>query len=181
MTDVTARKENEIVLNEYATKDFLTQVSNRRHFLANLESKLQQSSLGPTTDAVLMCDLDHFKNINDSYGHPIGDEVLQSLARILRQNVRKGDLIGRIGGEEFAIFLPNTTAQEAVNFANRLQHDLAMGPVVASMPDVTITISIGIALINQGADSVGSVLSRSDQALYQAKNAGRNRVVVATT
>jgi diguanylate cyclase (GGDEF)-like protein/PAS domain S-box-containing protein len=179
VADITDRKQNEIELNEYATIDFLTQLPNRRYFLAKFtKALLADGAEALPSTAVLTFDLDHFKTINDRYGHPVGDRVLQSFAAILKQQLRKNDLVGRIGGEEFAVVLPNAGVEDAAGFSKRVQHELAQNPVMFGANALAVTTSIGITLTIGTDDSANAALARSDLALYQAKNAGRNRLSV---
>ena len=180
ITDVTERKRIEIELQEFATMDFLTQLPNRRHFMARMEEELAQvQNAADTRVAVLMCDLDHFKIINDSYGHAIGDVVLRHFAAILRAELRKNDTVGRVGGEEFAVILCGVSTAEAHTFAQRVQKQLATTPAVANDLTIPVTVSIGIACMNETDASADASLSRSDSALYRAKNGGRNRIEIA--
>jgi diguanylate cyclase (GGDEF)-like protein len=128
--------------------------------------------------AVLMCDLDHFKLINDGYGHALGDRVLQHFAAIVNRGLRKNDVVGRFGGEEFAIVLPDTRTEEACAFAHRLQQRIAQAPLREGGHHIVLTVSIGIAAMSNRDASAHAVLSRSDKALYRAKTNGRNRIEV---
>jgi diguanylate cyclase (GGDEF)-like protein len=123
-----------------------------------------------------MADIDHFKLVNDTYGHPIGDCVLQHVAKILAQSFRKDDIVGRLGGEEFGILLPNVTLADALIQANRVRETLAETPSITTAGEIVVTISIGLAGLNCSDSS--ECLNRADKALYDAKNTGRNRVCV---
>ncbi|HTH44662.1 MAG TPA: diguanylate cyclase [Oxalicibacterium sp.] len=177
ITDVTARKRIETELQEFATTDFLTQLPNRRHFMTQIEAELAriQRHNGKSA-AVLMCDLDHFKSINDKWGHAIGDLTLKHFAAILRKQLRKTDFAGRVGGEEFAIMLHGADAAEALVFARRLQQRIAATPLLEGIQRIPLTVSIGIAVMRPADLSVDSALSCSDRALYRAKEGGRNRI-----
>ncbi|AOE83117.1 hypothetical protein THL1_569 [Pseudomonas sp. TCU-HL1] len=131
ITDVTERKQIEAELQVFATTDFLTQLSNNRHFIQLLEAELAhvQRSAGHSA-AILMFDLDHFKAINDRWGHSVGDQALRHFAAILWAQLRKTDAAGRMGGEEFAVVLSNANIDEAMTFAQRIQHELAESPVL---------------------------------------------------
>lgn len=180
ITDVTERKRIEIELQEFATIDFLTQVPNRRYFMAQMDKELAQiKRVTGMRSAVLMCDLDHFKIINDSYGHAIGDLVLKHFATILRDELRKNDTVGRVGGEEFAVVLSGMGVTEANIFAKRVQKRIAETPLVAGNEIILVTVSIGIAVMNDTDTSADASLSRSDMALYRAKKSGRNRIEIA--
>lgn len=180
VTDVTERKRTEMELQEFATMDFLTQLPNRRCFMARMEEELAriQNAAG-TYAAVLMCDLDHFKMINDSHGHATGDLVLKHFAGILRDVLRKSDTVGRVGGEEFAIILSGVGVAEANIFAQRVQKQIAETPLVAGDQTILVTVSIGIAVMNATDASADASLSRGDMALYRAKESGRNRIEIA--
>lgn len=177
ITDVTDRKRIEAELQEFATTDFLTQLPNRRHFMMQIEA--EQARIQRTDGraaAVLMCDLDHFKAINDRWGHAVGDQALRHFAGILREQLRKGDVAGRVGGEEFAVVLGGADIAEAMAFARRVQQRLAQTPLLHGEQPIALTISIGIAVLAATDASVDASLSRSDMALYRAKENGRNRI-----
>ena len=177
--DITERKRMNEELLVLATTDFLTGLPNRREFMARLDdeqARIQRDVSGCAT--VLLLDLDHFKRINDELGHAAGDAVLRHLAALMRDSARKIDMLGRVGGEEFAILLPGTELEAAAVFAERLRLRIAATPLALDGRGVTATASIGIAALN-GADSGGdAALIRADQALYRAKRGGRNRVEV---
>jgi diguanylate cyclase (GGDEF)-like protein len=123
-----------------------------------------------------MCDLDHFKTINDSYGHATGDLVLRHFADVLHNELRVVDTAGRVGGEEFAVILPGSGVDDARIFAARVQQKLADTPLIKGNQAISLTVSIGIAMMNTTDASPDAALSRSDKALYQAKEKGRNRI-----
>ncbi len=178
--DITERKKLEVDLREQASTDALTGLPNRRHFLRRLEDELERVRRRTTRDAcVLMLDLDHFKRINDQYGHAAGDSVLRHFSNILRHELRATDIAGRMGGEEFAIILPGSGPQASQGFAQRICDKLAEHPLSFGQQQVGMTVSIGIAAIVADDLSADAVLSRADRALYQAKEAGRNRVQLA--
>ena len=155
-----------------ATTDPLTGVANRRHFAARAETLLGEHR----TVTALMLDIDHFKRVNDTYGHAVGDEVIREVARRLRACLRDGDLVGRYGGEEFAIAVAEVA--DAAELADRLLHVVADTPVATDEGPVPVTVSVGVAHHRQG-ERLEAVMVRADQALYAAKAAGRNCVVVA--
>ena len=180
ITDITERKRIEAELQEFATTDFLTQLPNRRHFMTQIEAELGRVRRGGGRPAaVLSCDLDHFKSINDGWGHAVGDLALKHFAAILRAQLRCSDLAGRIGGEEFAIVLHGTDTDEATVFARRLQQRIAEMPLLHEGRRIALTVSIGIALLRAEDAGVDAALSRSDMALYRAKSSGRNRIECA--
>jgi diguanylate cyclase (GGDEF)-like protein/PAS domain S-box-containing protein len=177
ITDVTKRKRIEAELQEFATIDFLTQVSNRRHFMVRIKEELAriQRGNGPPA-AVLMFDLDHFKAINDNCGHAMGDLALKHFATLLRDELRESDIVGRVGGEEFAVVLCNADIVKATAFARRVQQRIAETPLLEGDQSISLTVSIGIAVMHATDASADSSLSRSDMALYRAKESGRNRI-----
>jgi diguanylate cyclase (GGDEF)-like protein len=177
ITDVTERKRIEAELQGFATIDFLTQVWNRRHFMIEIEAERFriQHTRGPSA-AVLMFDLDHFKAINDTWGHAVGDLALKHFATALRAELRKNDIAGRVGGEEFAAVLRNADTVQATAFARRVQQRLNDEPMIEGDSRIPLTVSIGIAALNSTDPSVDASLSFSDKALYRAKQKGRNRI-----
>lgn len=175
--DITRRKQIESELHNLAMTDPLTELANRRHFLARLEEAyalMQREANHQVT--VLMLDLDHFKAVNDSLGHPVGDAVLKLFGAVLRDELRKGDTAARIGGEEFAVLLPRGDIDSAVVFAERIRRKFADTAMVIKQHKVRITVSIGLASMKTRDTSADRVLVRADQALYKAKAAGRNRI-----
>jgi len=126
--------------------------------------------------AVLLADVDHFKKVNDTHGHLTGDAVLKTLAQEIRQQVRESDLVGRFGGEEFVILLPNTTAEEACHVAERIRRGAGVVKVLTADTIVGVTLSIGIAALGSHGTDLFELLAASDLALYRAKNTGRDRV-----
>lgn len=180
ITDVTERKRMEIELQGFATIDFLTQLPNRRYFMARMEAELARvQRMAGTRTAVLMCDLDHFKTINDRYGHAIGDLVLRHFAAVLRTALRNDDMVGRVGGEEFAVVLSDAGIAEAHIFAQRVRWQIAETPLLAGDDAIAVTVSIGIAVMHATDMNVDAALCRSDMALYRAKENGRNRIEIA--
>lgn len=161
-----------------ATTDVLTGISNRRHFLDELG--LMTTEAVPECDpfCVVMLDIDHFKEVNDNYGHAAGDSVLQVVAQRLGHGLRDIDRIGRIGGEEFAVLLPCSTLPEALIVAERLRAHVASSPVEIGHVSMPVTVSLGVVQAAAGA-TAESLLSLADSALYCAKNSGRNRVCAA--
>jgi diguanylate cyclase (GGDEF)-like protein len=128
--------------------------------------------------ALLLVDVDHFKRVNDSHGHLIGDEVLRALAAELRQQVRESDVVGRFGGEEFTVLLPRTDASGAYGIAQRLRTSAARLSVAAADACISVTVSIGVAVLGQHGDDLFELLAAADMALYRAKDAGRDQVRV---
>jgi len=166
-------------LETLAAVDFLTGVYNRRQFetLARAELARCQRYLRPLS--VVMLDIDHFKAVNDRFGHAAGDRVLKSVADLCRAAKRDSDIIARLGGEEFAIMLPETTEAATVQFAERLRRLIVDCAVTANGQEIPVTISVGIAGASVRTSGIESLMRDADQALYEAKRAGRNRIVVA--
>ncbi|HEY9317848.1 MAG TPA: diguanylate cyclase [Achromobacter sp.] len=177
VTDITDRKRAEFELRELAATDALTTLPNRRHFMSRIAAELTRiKGHGGLGSAVLMCDLDHFKHINDTWGHAIGDGVLQHFANMLRAQLRETDLVGRIGGEEFAVVLPDTDIENAHLFARNVQRQIADTPYLFGGRHIPLTVSIGISALHTRDEDAELALSRSDRALYYAKQRGRNRI-----
>jgi diguanylate cyclase (GGDEF)-like protein len=163
-------------VQELATTDELTRLHNRRHFYAQATELVERARRDGTGLAAVMLDIDRFKHINDSYGHGVGDDVIQEVARRLRSCVRPGDVLGRYGGEEFAALLPIGHALDA-DLAERMRHAVGSAPVATRGGPVEVTISVGVAHLAPD-DALEQLLGRADRSLYRAKEAGRNRVVV---
>ncbi|HTY02340.1 MAG TPA: diguanylate cyclase [Rhodocyclaceae bacterium] len=175
--DISDRRRLETALREEAATDALTRLPNRRYFLAEMERHLARIQRGEGRPAaVLMLDLDEFKRVNDSYGHDIGDEVLKHLATVVREILRRGDLVGRLGGEEFAVLLPEATEEDARQLAERIREQIEQASLEADGRSLRYTTSVGVTLMVPSDHSVRAALQRADAALYRAKGAGRNRV-----
>ncbi len=170
--DISERKVFEAELTRLAITDALTGVWNRRHGEALMAADLAKSSPEDVALSVLMLDLDHFKAVNDTYGHQTGDDVLQHVARRLAESVRGSDVVARWGGEEFAILLRNCALGEAIIAAEAIRARISSSPVGQVS---VVTASIGVAEL-RADEGLSSWLSRADSALYEAKRAGRNRV-----
>ncbi|MEJ2694588.1 MAG: diguanylate cyclase, partial [Candidatus Thiodiazotropha sp.] len=169
-------------LERQAHIDSLTGLANRGRFMALAEAEQARAARYGKPFAVLLLDVDHFKSINDLYGHKAGDAVLRELGAILRKTLREVDIIGRIGGEEFAALLPETDAAQAPEVAERLRRAIADSEMPAGDGEpLHITVSIGVVVSTEHASYIDKLLSQADIALYQAKNNGRNRVSVAQT
>ncbi len=177
--DITDRKRMEQELRTLATTDALTGLPNRRQFLADLDAEFARATrFDGQQSSVLMLDLDLFKEINDTHGHAVGDAVLKQFTRRLRDALRVTDTAGRLGGEEFGVILPGAGSADAQAFAERVREALAV-PLMADGKMIPLTVSIGIAGLDPGAASADLALTRADQALYRAKQNGRNRVELA--
>ena len=177
--DIAYRKAMEQELLRLATTDPLTGVSNRRHFIEQMEMELARIKRSGEPASFLMVDIDHFKNVNDTYGHATGDTVLQHLARLSQLLLRRNDLFGRLGGEEFGILLPSTDGAAALEFAERFRRHVADTPAQNSKGMIPFTISIGAAEFAPSDSASDGILARADAALYRAKEGGRNRVEVS--
>jgi diguanylate cyclase (GGDEF)-like protein len=162
-------------LTVQARTDPLTGCVNRRYFLELLEAERQRASRYAKPFSLLALDLDHFKEVNDRFGHPAGDDALCHFTNVVSSMLRASDTLGRMGGEEFAILLPETSLNEAVAMAERIRHAFAESP--HPLEAITMTVSVGVAELHMaGIDTVETLLARADGALYDAKNAGRNLV-----
>lgn len=181
LIDITERKALERMLTEQARRDALTGLLNRRAILELLDEQLADRRARTRSLAVLMCDLDHFKAINDSFGHQAGDEVLRISSRRLVAQLRDGDRLGRIGGEEFLVLLQTNKASEAAKIAERLRQALCETPIELDDHDsVTVSMSVGVAFSQSLDITPRKMIQLADQALYQAKHEGRNRVVMVS-
>ena len=179
--DITERKALEKELERLAKTDMLTGLANRRKFEEHCESEIARSRRFNTPLSLMMLDIDHFKRVNDRYGHAAGDLVLKQLGQVCRAVLREIDLSARVGGEEFAVLMPETTLERAAEVAERLRLALAAESVLApdSQSSISFTVSIGVGQLGAGDTTLDALLRRVDAALYQAKQGGRNRVVCA--
>ena len=177
--DITERKATEEKLRELATTDGLTHLNNRRRFMELAEQELTRSKRYPHTLAAFMMDIDHFKRVNDTYGHGVGDEVLRALSVTATNALRDADILGRLGGEEFGVLLPETDADAALEVAERLRLSVEKNAIPTGAGELNITISIGVAVMDPERDTVESLFKKADVALYNAKDGGRNRSVLA--
>ena len=164
---------------ELAVTDQLTGLHNRRYMAGQLGALANRAARGGDPVAALMIDIDHFKKINDGFGHDTGDEVLREFAVRLASNVRAVDLPCRYGGEEFVVIMPGTQIADAERIAERIRRHVAGSPFrVAGAPEpLSVTISIGVAATLGEGDSAEALLKRADEAVYAAKAAGRNTVI----
>ncbi|MFP3896493.1 MAG: GGDEF domain-containing protein [Anaerolineales bacterium] len=157
-----------------AITDPLTGLYNRRGFFEAGQSEVNRARRYGDTLSAIIFDLDHFKQVNDCYGHTIGDEVLKKITARCRDTLRKVDIFGRYGGEEFAVLLPETALEGAHKVAERLRHTAA-SPIATEKGSLTVTISLGVAATREDTSDAHELLQRADRALYEAKNSGRNR------
>ena len=170
---VTNRK-----LEYYALTDMLTELPNRRSGMETLAESWSVANRSGQLMAVMPLDIDHFKAINDTYGHAVGDKVLKEISAIIRRTARKGDTFCRMGGEEFLVVcqLGNSDARSIILFAERLRQQISQQQINIGEIHIQITISIGVALKEPGMKSEDHLVNAADKALYAAKNSGRNRV-----
>ncbi len=171
----------EEALRVQATHDALTGSWNHGAIIDMLQLELDRAQREGTSTGVVLVDLDHFKRVNDTYGHLTGDAVLQEAAERMTRVLRRSDVLGRYGGEEFLVVLPGCEAPDAQALAERLRQCIACGPAATPMGKISFTISLGVTTTGKSETmEVAAVLQRADEALYQAKREGRNRVVVVT-
>jgi diguanylate cyclase (GGDEF)-like protein len=182
MRDITGRKRTEEKLQLLAITDPLTGIFNRRYFFDMAEREFQRTCRSGEPLSVILVDVDRFKRVNDTFGHSIGDVVLQNLTRFCRESIRTYDVMARYGGEEFVILLPKTGSEEACQVAERLRSSVAEGAMSSETEPGTITISLGVASLDQ-SDVVkfDQLLDRADVALYTAKRNNRNCVCLWST
>lgn len=168
----------ELRLEEQAHIDPLTGIANRRRLEQEARDEVERARRFNRPLSLMIMDLDHFKGVNDRYGHPFGDKVLRTLADLGRANLRQTDLFARVGGEEFVVLMPETTAEAAAQLGERLRGLLAATPVIDGEHAVTVTVSVGIAAHGQDAPTMEALMAMADKALYEAKAQGRDRVVI---
>ena len=172
-------KDSESRLRELATTDSLTRLANRTHFMEKAEQEVRRAGRYDTAFTLILMDVDHFKQINDTYGHPAGDTVLAGLAALCSRQLRSSDLFGRIGGEEFAAGLIEADLGQGLEVADRIRQCIAGSSFDGRGRKVRCTVSIGVAAFTGPSDTLDTILIRADEALYQAKHQGPNRVVAA--
>ncbi|MFW5833866.1 MAG: GGDEF domain-containing protein [Pseudomonadota bacterium] len=174
--NITARKLMELELARLAATDPLTGLPNRRFVLQAGNAEVQRIRQFGGRLAAVMFDLDHFKAVNDTHGHAAGDEALRVVAQLCREAVRRFDVAGRLGGEEFVVLMPGSDTAAATDVAERLRYDIARTPVEQGGVSFALTASFGVAEVEADDRDIEAVLARADEALYAAKAAGRNRV-----
>lgn len=174
--DITLQKNMMIKLEKMASLDELTNIYNRRYLISLLGIEVAKTKRMDRPISILLIDLDHFKAVNDKYGHSCGDKVLKAFVRIVKENIRNIDIFGRYGGEEFVIILPETGPKTAFAIAERIRENICSNPLAIDDKQINLTISVGIfgAAENRSL-SVDKILDFADKALYKAKNMGRNR------
>jgi diguanylate cyclase (GGDEF)-like protein len=175
LRDITEAKERLYLLEELATRDGLTGIFNRRHWIDLAEREFARTKRAGRALSLLMIDIDHFKDFNDTWGHAMGDTVLRTVTDTISAMLRSSDIFGRVGGEEFAILLPETDAELATRIAERLRIAVESATLSGSVP---ISISQGLSSISAEDQTLYSLMRRSDRALYRAKDNGRNRVEI---
>jgi diguanylate cyclase (GGDEF) domain len=185
--DVTEVAVNRLQLQEANTQlhtlsrtDGLTNLLNRKAWQQELELEFARYKRHKHPSSLVMFDIDHFKRVNDSYGHPAGDEVIRQTADALRDNQRETDVSGRYGGEEFTIILPNTDAEGAKIMCERLRKSIESLTIQYEEHTIHYTVSLGIAVLNPSVSSADEWLEQTDKGLYQAKDGGRNQTVIFT-
>ncbi|ACK65209.1 response regulator receiver modulated diguanylate cyclase [Rippkaea orientalis PCC 8801] len=164
-------------MKKLADTDELTGIANRRCLLEFAQREFQRSLRYGTPFCLLMIDVDHFKNINDKYGHPNGDKAIQWVVEIIKLGLREVDFFGRFGGEEFIVVLPQTALGGALEVAERIREAIASQPLTLEQDTVTLTASIGVATYTGEDKTVVGMIQRADKSLYQAKAKGRNQVI----
>lgn len=176
--EIAHRKSLEAQLRRVAERDVLTGLNSRGHFMERAQGLLLRSQSGKSPFSLMMIDVDHFKAINDTWGHSHGDRVLATIAETCKRSLRPQDVIGRFGGEEFIVALPDTGPEDARTVAERLRRKVAELPMGEEMPDHRVTVTIGIAGVLEEATDLPSLIQQADRALYAGKHGGRNRVVI---
>ena len=166
-------------LQELALRDGLTGLLNRRYWESCLEREFARHQRYDNPVSLVIFDIDHFKRVNDTYGHQTGDEVIRETARITSQLVRETDFAGRYGGEEFVVLLPGTTLDGAAQFAERLRSTIERQQIDYQGSPLTFTISLGVATLADDMAGYQALLERADKALYQSKEGGRNQVTLS--
>ncbi|MBN2120910.1 MAG: GGDEF domain-containing protein [Candidatus Omnitrophica bacterium] len=163
-------------IQKISITDSLTNIANKRYFMSRYEEEFNRSEKFGLELSFLMIDIDHFKTYNDNHGHLVGDIILRELAGVVKENIREIDFMGRFGGEEFSVFLPQTAKEQALQVAERLRETAANTEFNAYDETVKLTISIGIASFPSNAKDKDLLIDTADRSLYKAKQEGRNRV-----
>ncbi len=171
-----ALRQSEEKLRVLATTDDLTGLLNRRQFIELTSRAILQANRYSHSLSLLIVDIDHFKVINDTYGHQTGDDALVGMVSIFRETFRQVDILGRVGGEEFAITLPETGRKGAMEVAERLRSSIEQRAIMTVKGELSLSISIGVAVLDEKGEDFERLYSRADRALYEAKNNGRNRI-----
>lgn len=177
--DITIQKNHELALIQLSRHDPLTGVANRRYFFERAEEELLRSRRYQQPLSVVLMDVDHFKQVNDRYGHAAGDEVLRQLSHHSRELLREADLFARIGGEEFAVLMPSTSLHGARRLDERLRQVMADKELDIGGQVLRVHVSAGATQLRSEDQSIEDCLRRADEALYRAKQTGRNRVEIS--
>jgi len=178
LKEIKHRKSLEAQLRMVAERDALTGLDSRSHFMKRAEALLQRAQLEKTPFCLFMIDVDHFKRINDTWGHTRGDLILTKIAEVCEQSLRPTDVIGRFGGEEFVVGLPHTSPSEAQTIAERLKENVEALPLTDELSELRLSVTIGIAVAHGEDDDLDALITRADNMLYEGKREGRNRVVM---
>ncbi|MBS3809346.1 MAG: GGDEF domain-containing protein, partial [Desulfobacterales bacterium] len=176
--EIEARKELEAELKRQAATDSLTGLNNRRRYEALFRHEFRRTKRYGGRLSLFVLDLDHFKQVNDNYGHSAGDTALQKLADLCRSSLREPDIIGRLGGEEFVVLLPDTGGSDAYNVADRLRKKISETEIKTDHGRFTLTATIGVAEASPDDKEIEDLVRRADTALYKGKAYGRNRVSI---
>jgi diguanylate cyclase (GGDEF)-like protein len=176
--EIDDRRRVHAELELLATADPLTGLFNRRHFYTLGKYELGKACLEETPLSMIMLDIDHFKQVNDNYGHATGDLVLVEISKLIVGNARKGDVCFRYGGEEFVVLLPNTRLEYALEVAERIRNVLSGLPIQIENDEIKVTASLGVAQAELKDNNLANVIDKADQALYRAKAIGRNQISV---
>lgn len=176
LTSLASLASDLLELRAEADHDFLTKALNRRGFEAVLHRELRANGDSGPPMTLAMMDLDHFKSVNDTYGHPVGDRVLRALAEMINANLRKNDYLARMGGEEFAVLLTNTTLEDAFAVVDRIRASVASFRM-AEFPDLSLTVSVGLADMSKRDKDFAALMREADAAVYMAKSRGRNLTI----
>jgi len=179
INDISEMKRSQKRLTEMATIDFLTGIFNRQHFINQAEEELLHCTNNRRSCAIILLDVDLFKTVNDTYGHQVGDQVLKHIVDVCRSSIRRVDIMGRYGGEEFVILLPESPLEGALLVAERVRLAVAQSAFAVAQENILVTVSLGVAISNPDEFmTLDQLLEQADQALYLSKNGGRNRVSV---
>lgn len=175
--DITEKHRLELELERLTRVDFLTNINNRRYFVELAENELIRNKRYNNSSALLMIDIDHFKKVNDKYGHAIGDKALKKITEVCMQTIRTTDFMGRLGGEEFGIYLINTDFDEAIEVAERIRENINNIDIKADdSTKLELSVSIGVTKPLSVDEKLNEIMKRADKAMFKAKNLGRNRV-----
>jgi diguanylate cyclase (GGDEF)-like protein len=170
-------KRSQMRFKRLATRDSLTGIHSRQHFIDETELALRAAAKATRTSCLILLDLDHFKEVNDTHGHVIGDLVLKRAVAACQHHLHRRDIFGRLGGEEFALYLPDCSASQARERAERIRQAIAATPLWGETRNVVITSSFGVASTDRSGYELRQLMIDADNALYQAKREGRNRVI----